>query len=362
MWFTRLVAEPFLPFHTSRLTVRTFRPDDAEPLTAYRNDPEVARYQDWELPVTLERTQARIAEDGNVTGDPSPGQAWQLAVEVDGQLAGDIYLRLGEEAATAMIGYTFSTAFQGRGLASEAVGALVDRLFDRFGDLHRVEATLDPQNLASIRLLEGLGFSDEGTTRRSVMIRGQWVDDGHYSLLRDDHDAWRARPAEPPREVRLVEITDANLRTVLDLRTFGWQERLVSPNVRSLAQAHVPGVDDDGGPLRPWVRAIEADGELVGFVMMAGPSPTIGDPYLWRFMIDRAHQRRGIGRMALARVIEQALAWDATAIEVSWVPGFGSPAPFYLRAGFVDSGRLDASGEVLGRLTLASVSPVPPSP
>ena len=55
----------------------------------------------------------------------------------------------------------------------------------------------------------------------------------------------------------------------------------------------------DGAPVVPWMRAIEADGELVGFVMLAITTEAHPEPYLWRFLIDRMHQRRGIGSAAL---------------------------------------------------------------
>lgn len=75
------------------------------------------------------------------------------------------------------------------------------------------------------------------------------------------------------------------------------------------------------------------------------------EPYLWRLMIDRVHQRRGIGRAALDLVIEQARRWGADALEVSWAPGRGTPEPLYLSAGFVPTGNVD-HGEIEGRLTL----------
>jgi GNAT superfamily N-acetyltransferase len=142
---------------------------------------------------------------------------------------------------------------------------------------------------------------------------------------------------------------------VVALETFGWQRRLVAPNQRSLAQALLPGDDDTGHPIVPWYRAIEADGQLAGFVMVAAPTPSEPNPYLWRFMIDRRHQRRGIGRVALGLVVEQAVAWGADALLVSWVPGVGSPAPFYLAHGFEPTGEVDED-EVVARLALGLAS------
>ena len=100
-----------------------------------------------------------------------------------------------------------------------------------------------------------------------------------------------------------MDVTADNLDAVVALETFGWQRRLVAPNLRSLAQALLPGDTDSGEPIVPWYRAIAADDELVGFVMVAAPTPREPQPYLWRLMIDRRHQRRGIGRVALALVV-----------------------------------------------------------
>ena len=55
----------------------------------------------------------------------------------------------------------------------------------------------------------------------------------------------------------------------------------------------------DGRPVVPWLRAVEADGELAGFVMLAERTAAHLEAYLWRCLIDRRHQRRGVGDRAL---------------------------------------------------------------
>jgi Acetyltransferase (GNAT) family len=109
----------------------------------------------------------------------------------------------------------------------------------------------------------------------------------------------------------------------------------------------------------PWYRAIEADGGLVGFVMLAEPTATLEHPYLWRLMIDRRHQRRRIGERTLDLVVAQARAWGGTRLEVSWMPGFGSPAPFYLARGFVPTGAMEGD-EVVAELSLGPPTPTAP--
>ena len=68
------------------------------------------------------------------------------------------------------------------------------------------------------------------------------------------------------------------------------------------------------------------------------------DPYLWRLLIDRRHQRRGIGRKALELIEAEMRARGDTTLFVSWEEGKGSPAPMYLKLGFETTGRI-ADGE-----------------
>ena len=225
--------------------------------------------------------------------DPPHGDWLQIAVEHDGELAGDVAVGLNDDGRIATIGYTLATAFQGRGLASDAVGALVDRLFARLG-VHRVEASIDGRNLPSARLIEGLGFEREGFAPRAVWADGEWVDDVRYGLDEDQHAAWAARPRGRPHDVQLVEITPETWRAVLALRTHPNQERFVAPMANSFGAALFPE-PENGAPVVPWMRAVEADGELVGFVMLTAVTEHHPEPYLWRLLIDRRHQRRGIG-------------------------------------------------------------------
>ncbi len=111
----------------------------------------------------------------------------------------------------------------------------------------------------------------------------------------------------------------------------------------------------DGAPVEPWYRAVEADGELVGFVMVARTTTAHPEPYLWRLLIDRSHQRRGIGSAVIELVVDQCREWGDATLLVSWVPGKGRPEPMYLARGFVPTGKLDG-GEIEARLDLVTAS------
>ncbi len=160
----------FLPLHTTRVTLRSFAPADTAVFAAYRNDPEVARYQDWDLPVT-EAGALEFLTAQQTVARPVPGDWVQIAVEYDGELAGDVAVGLDPAGKQATIGYTLRADRQRLGIGREAVSALVDVLLDQL-DVHRVTATLDPRNTGSARLLEQLGFRYEGCAKRQGRGRG----------------------------------------------------------------------------------------------------------------------------------------------------------------------------------------------
>ena len=178
---------------TARLKLRRFRESDLEPFMAYRNDPEVSRYQGW---VSVGEPAARLFVAEMQHASPGkPGEWFQFAIEeqASGALAGDCALRRGlEEPRQAEIGYSLARAFQGRGYALEAISALLAYAFRRF-DLHRVVAITDVRNLPSVRLLERLGLRREGHFIQNAWFKGAWSDEYLYAILRQE---WEQRSGQ----------------------------------------------------------------------------------------------------------------------------------------------------------------------
>lgn len=339
-----------LPISTSRLTLRVMRPTDAEIFVSYRNDPDIARFQDWALPYPIEHALAFL--DDQVACDDIPIDGWvQIAIDHRDEVIGDLAVGMSPERGVAQIGYTLRREFQGTGYASEALSALVDLLFDR-RDVHRIEASVDPENLPSIRVLENQGFVYEGCARQAELIRERWVDDAKYALLRSDRASWLLRP-QTIRRVNLVELNPDNVRQFSQLATHRSQERFVAPMSASFRDALVPELID-GEQVKPWMRGIEADGEPAGFIMIADVTDAHPDPYLWRLLIDRNYQRRGVGTAALTTLVDMLRQQGRTQLVTSWVDGPGGPRGFYERAGFRPTGNL-VDGEVEGVLDLTRV-------
>jgi len=347
----------FIPLTTERLLLRPARMSDVEALFERRADPMVSDWQDWPMPYSRERAQATIARSMQDDEPPNNG-GWMLTIadRSDSVIYGDISMFLEDDGRTSGVGYSITPAYWGQGFASEALTAVVDWLFDVKG-ISRAHAALDPDNHRSARVLETCGFVYEGLSRNSCWVEDEVSDDGIYGLTPEQRNEWNSRPRTAPTTVELVEPYPTGLRHVLELKPHRSQERMVASIAASLAQVAVPpyqeGFDGNPGDPRvvPWPRIIHADGKPVGFVMMEEPTAANPEPYLWRLLVDRLHQRRGIGRRVIEAVIEQAKAWGAASIAVSWVPGVGSPEPVYLAMGFEPTGEID-DGEILARLTL----------
>lgn len=186
---------------TPRLLLDSLSEDDAPRLLAYRSDPSVTCFQPFE-PASLEDARRFIAEaswaagdaGGGVAGDATGGDrggaadagGWrQLAIRLKatGELAGDAGVRLFPAEPQAEIGVTVAPEHQGRGIATEAVQALLAHLFGELR-LHRVHASVDPRNAASMALFARLGFRREAHFSESLWFKGEWVDDVIFAMLR----------------------------------------------------------------------------------------------------------------------------------------------------------------------------------
>ena len=184
-----MTEREFSGLETERLIVRRFADSDLGPFLAYRNDPEVARYQSWES--CTEREALSMIEGLRRQRPGTPGEWFQFAVQSreTGLLVGDCAMRVDEDGRQAEVGFTLSREHQGRGLATEAVSRLLDYAFGELG-LHRVYAITDQENEPSFTLLERLGLRREGSFVQNAWFKGRWSSEYLYAVLKDE---WLSR-------------------------------------------------------------------------------------------------------------------------------------------------------------------------
>jgi ribosomal-protein-alanine N-acetyltransferase len=110
-----------------------------------------------------------------------------FALLYEGELVGQLSVGgvTGGSLQSAHFGYWIDQRVAGRGIMPTAVALAVDHCFHVVG-LHRIEVNIRPENQASRRVVEKLGFAEEGVRRRFLHIAGDWRDHVCYVLLRED--------------------------------------------------------------------------------------------------------------------------------------------------------------------------------
>lgn len=185
-----------LRLSTPRLLLRPLRPEDTVALFAIHADPRFTRY--WSSPPWTELAQAEAWIARDQLGLTS-GEHIRLGLErlEDGALLGSCTLYdIHPVNRRAELGYGLGPAYWGQAYALEAVRALLDFGFSPAAqgglDLHRVEADIDPDNEASARLLNRLGFQLEGRLRERWIVGGVVSDSAMYGLLQREWQLNRA--------------------------------------------------------------------------------------------------------------------------------------------------------------------------
>lgn len=164
---------------TERLKLRPAREDDLTPLHDILSDARAMTW--WSTPphTSLEQTSAWLAAMIGMGAD-NP----DFVIERDGRVIGKAGF-----FALPWVGYILHPDHWGQGLAYEAVGAAIDHVFAG-RDHDSLQADIDPENGASMRLLERLGFARTGFEARTYNVGGVWKDSYFYVLSRED---WNAR-------------------------------------------------------------------------------------------------------------------------------------------------------------------------
>ena len=189
---SRTRSEPHV-IRTSRLVVRLVEPDDVDEVIAYdrRNAEHFAMWAPAPSADAFDRDKRRerIARR-RAEADADTGYGFIAMLHDDPRAVAGISLNHVVRFAfqACHLGYSVDREHEGKGLASEAVRAVVDFAFKTLG-LHRLMANYQPTNERSGRLLRRLGFVPEGYARDYLFINGAWRDHVLTALV-------NPRPAE----------------------------------------------------------------------------------------------------------------------------------------------------------------------
>ncbi|MES2704048.1 MAG: GNAT family protein [Bacteroidota bacterium] len=173
---------PFPVLETERLLLRGTTPENVDALYALRANGDVMRYIDRPRPKSNDDILALIEKIQNIVASNN-GIEWGLTLKETGKYIGTIsFHQLIKENYRAEIGYLLDPAQHGKGIMDEAMKAVLDYGFNIM-QLHSVEANVNPENMASRKLLERNGFAQEAYFKENHFWNGQFFDTVIYSLL-----------------------------------------------------------------------------------------------------------------------------------------------------------------------------------
>jgi RimJ/RimL family protein N-acetyltransferase len=163
-----------MEIRTARLLLRRPRADDLDAFFAIMSDARGMRY--WSTLPHADREVTRAWLNQKIERTAAGGE--DFTVELEGRVVGEVGAgRLPD------FGFMIHPDYWGRGIASEAAAAFIDYAFSR-KLTDRLLADVDPRNLASLRVLEKLGFTKTGEARNTFLLGDEWCDSIYLALAR----------------------------------------------------------------------------------------------------------------------------------------------------------------------------------
>lgn len=154
----------------------------------------------------------------NLLSHARSGTGLPFVLEYNGELAGQLNVSsiTWGSLSSATIGYWVSERFAGKGITPTAVALTTDYCFQQLG-LHRMEICIRPENAASLRVVEKLGFRYEGLRRRYIHINGDWRDHFCFALVAEELEQsvlsrWHSGAVPPDAATVTAEDREAALR------------------------------------------------------------------------------------------------------------------------------------------------------
>ncbi len=173
---------------TARLTLRQVTADDLKGLMTVNGDDGVTAFLPYETWHSIDDAEAWLVRMQTLA---ATGTAQQLVIELNRErkIIGTVLLfKFDAVSARLELGYVLGRAHWRQGLAKEALRATCTHAFEKLG-VRRIEAEVNPQNIASNALLSSLGFTLEGRLRKRWIAKGLAYDTNFYGCLADDWPA-----------------------------------------------------------------------------------------------------------------------------------------------------------------------------
>lgn len=171
---------------TGDLVLRPIEDKDTAALFSHFSDDAVTKYMDIDSFTNISEA-TQIIQFFHQSLEKEEGMRWAITLAGRDELIGTCgYHKISKTHFKAEIGYDLRPSYWGKGIMKEAVSAMLGYGYEEL-QFNRIEAFVDPDNLASSKLLTRLGFRYEGFLRDAFFEKGKFVNAELYSLLRSEH-------------------------------------------------------------------------------------------------------------------------------------------------------------------------------
>lgn len=174
---------PFKNLETERLLLRRVAVTDVPEIKALRGNPETMKF----IPRPLVTTDEQALEHFKMIDEKienNIGINWAITVKGNPKLIGIIgHYRIQPENHRCEIGYMILPEYNGQGITTEAIKAVLEYGFEDL-NMHSIEAVIDPDNVASERVLQKNGFVKEAHILENELWDGKFWDTVIYSILK----------------------------------------------------------------------------------------------------------------------------------------------------------------------------------
>jgi len=172
---------------SDRMLLKEISWEDVENIHKLHSVPEVDKFNTLGIPADINTTKNVIKADiDDQDKNPRSKFCWKIVLKDTADFIGVAGMSLSNDRfKMAEFYYKLFPKYWGNGYATEIAKRLIQLGFEEF-KLHRIEAGVATENLASIRVLEKAGMMREGIRRKILPIRGEWKDNFHYAIVEDE--------------------------------------------------------------------------------------------------------------------------------------------------------------------------------
>jgi [ribosomal protein S5]-alanine N-acetyltransferase len=185
-------SDNFPRINTKNLALKQITEEDSKSILKYLSDHEVMKYYGMKPFITEEEALEEIGWYRSIF-ESKTGIRWGISLVGEEEIIGSCGLHNWDKRHNrAEVGFELSKEYWNKGIMKEALKAVITFAYNNY-DLNRIQALVEPENHASLKVLKSTGFNEEGLLAEYEYTNGKYDDLIMLSILKKDIKQWRMR-------------------------------------------------------------------------------------------------------------------------------------------------------------------------